>query len=255
MKKQKEYRAISFDASAEAESRTISGVIPYNSYSEYMGFYERLNPGCFSKSLSEQEDIRALIEHNDGRLLARTKNGSLKLEDGPDALRFTFDAPNTTEGDDILTMVREGLVSGCSFGMIVMSENYDYIEGKEVRTILEARLLEVSLVLSEPAYSDTIVYTRSLSSAFEGKELSDTDKTAIQEEISKLQSLIPTPEPETEKELEGPTPEEIEAQKQAEEEAKRQAEEEAKKAEEEQKEIDALYARLEEAQKIICGEE
>ena len=240
MKKQKEYRAISFDASASADSRTISGLIPYNSLSAYMGFYEKLQPGCFSKSLSEQSDIRALIEHSDQRLLARTKNGSLKLEDSTEALRFTFEAPNTTEGDDILTMVREGLVSGCSFGMIVMSENYDYEDGKEVRTIIEARLLEISLVLSEPAYPDTVVYTRSLSSAFsEGKELTDEDKTAIQTEIDKLQSLLPkteekkeeevkeeVKEPEPEKEPEGPS-------------------------EEEQKEIDELMKRLEAAQKII----
>ena len=244
MKKQKEYRAISFDASASADSRTISGLIPYNSLSAYMGFYEKLQPGCFSKSLSEQSDIRALIEHSDQRLLARTKNGSLKLEDSTEALRFTFEAPNTTEGDDILTMVREGLVSGCSFGMIVMSENYDYEDGKEVRTIIEARLLEISLVLSEPAYPDTVVYTRSLSSAFEGKELTDDDKTAIQSEIDKLQSLLPKTEEvkieevkEPEKEPEGPSQEELEAQK---------------RAEEEQKQIDALTAQIESLSKDIA---
>ena len=249
-KKQKEYRAISFNASTEENSRTISGLIPYNSDSAYMGFVERLSPGCFSKSLSEQSDIRALIEHSDQRLLARTKNGSLILEDGPDALRFTFDAPNTTEGDDILTMVRDGLVSGCSFGMIVMSENYTLENGEEIRTILEARLLEVSLVLSEPAYPETIVYTRSLSSAFEGKEISETDKTAIQEEINKLQNLLPKEEekkeeeqkePEPQKEPEGPTEEEIKAQ-----------EEQKQKDIEEQEAIDSLYKRLEEAEKILC---
>ena len=253
MKKQKEYRAISFDASANADSRTISGLIPYNSLSAYMGFYEKLQPGCFSKSLSEQSDIRALVEHSDQRLLARTKNGSLKLEDSTEALRFTFEAPNTTEGDDILTMVREGLVSGCSFGMIVMSENYDYEDGKEVRTIIEARLLEISLVLSEPAYPDTVVYTRSLSSAFEGKEVDEAGQTAIREEIEKLQSLLSkTEEVKTEeieqKEPEGPSQEELEAQKRADEEAQ-------KKAEEEQKEIDELMKRLEAAQAIIDSAE
>ena len=251
MKRNKEYRAISFNASSDENSRTISGIIPYNSDSAYMGFIERLAPGCFSKSLSEQTDIRALVEHSDQRLLARTKNGSLKLEDSEDALRFTFDAPNTTEGDDILTMVRDGLVSGCSFGFIVIKDDYKLINGDEFRTILEAKLLEVSLVLSEPAYPETVVYTRSLSSAFsEGKELTDEDKTAIQTEIDKLQNLLPkeeekkeeevkeeVKEPEPEKEPEGPS----------EEEQKRQAEEEAA--------LESLLKRLEEAQKIIDSAE
>lgn len=244
MNKNKEYRQLSFDASADAESRTIEGLIPYNSLSEYMGFWEKLNPGCFSKSISEQQDIRCLIEHDDRKLLARTKNGSLVLEDREDGLHFRLEAPNTTDGNDILVQVREGLVSGCSFGMIVMDERYTIDDGKEVRTIMEARLLEISLILSEPAYPSTIVYTRSLSSAFkEGQELDEKDQTAIKEEIEKLQKLLPE-----EKKPEGPTPEEIEAQKKAEEEAKKQAEEE-------QKQIDELMKRLEAAQAVIDSEE
>lgn len=262
MNKNKEYRQLSFDASADAESRTIEGLIPYNSLSEYMGFWEKLNPGCFSKSISEQQDIRCLIEHDDRKLLARTKNGSLVLEDREDGLHFRLEAPNTTDGNDILVQVREGLVSGCSFGMIVMDERYTIDDGKEVRTIMEARLLEISLILSEPAYPSTIVYTRSLSSAFkEGEEIDEKGQTAIREEIEKLQSLLPVEsnheeteqqekqeevkteeqkQPEPEKEPEGPTEEE-----------QKKAEEEAKRAEEEQKEIDELMKRLEAAQKII----
>ena len=190
MKKVKEIRNISFDASVSPDSRTICGIIPYNSRSEYMGFVEKILPGAFSKTLQENADIRCLIEHSDQRLLARTKNGSLRFDDQADGLHFEFDAPETTEGEDILTMTRTGLVNGCSFGMIVMQENYAYEDGEEVRTIIEARLLEVSLVLSMPAYPETVVYTRSLSSAFEGKEIDDAGKAAIEAEIEKLRSLL-----------------------------------------------------------------
>ena len=237
MKKQKEIRNISWNASIDENSRTVCGMIPYNSYSENLGgWYEKLAPGCFSKTIREQEDIRMICEHDDTKILARTKNGSLKLDDRDDGLYFEFEAPNTTLGDDTLVQIRDGLIAGMSFGMIVYNENYDYEDNKEVRTVLEARLLELSIVYSMPAYPSTIVYTRSLSSAFEGKEVDEAGQTAIREEIEKLQSLLPkteevkeevkTEEPEPEKEPEGPS-------------------------EEEQKEIDELMKRLEVAQKII----
>lgn len=236
MKKQKEYRSISF--SLNDDSRTINGFIPYNDLSEYMGFYERIAPGAFNKTLADGADVRALVEHCDQRLLARTKNGSLHLESREDGLHYSFDAPDTQDGNDILTMTRSGLVNGCSFGFIVINDSYEYIDGKEVRTILEARLLEVSIVLSEPAYSNTLVYTRSLSTALEGKEIDDQAQESIKAEIEKLQSLLPKveePKEEEKKEPEGPTAEEL---------AAKEAEEKA---------MDELYARLEAATKILEG--
>lgn len=200
-KKQKEIRNISFNASLDENSRTIAGIIPYNSLSEYLGYYEKLQPGCFSKSISEQEDVRLIMEHNDSALLARTKNGSLKLDDREDGLHFEFDAPETTLGNDTLVQVREGLINGCSFGMIVYQDTYNYEDNMEVRTIVEARLLEISLVYSIPAYPDTIVYTRSLSSAFEGKDnIDEAGQNAIKQEIEKLQSLLPKQEEKKEEE-------------------------------------------------------
>lgn len=189
-----EHRALSFEVSPD--SRTIVGIIPYNSDSEYMGFIERLAPGCFSKTIAESRDIRALVEHDDQRLLARTKNGSLRFLDSAENLRYEFDAPNTQDGNDILELTRSGLINGSSFGMIVLNDRYEVIDGVEHRTITEAKLVEVSLILSEPAYPDTVVFTRSLSSAFEGKELSDSDKDAINAEIEKLRSLLPAQEEE-----------------------------------------------------------
>ena len=249
MNKNKEYRQLSFDASADAESRTIEGLIPYNSLSEYMGFWEKLNPGCFSKSISEQQDIRCLIEHDDRKLLARTKNGSLVLEDREDGLHFRLEAPNTTDGNDILVQVREGLVSGCSFGMIVMDERYTIDDGKEVRTIMEARLLEISLILSEPAYPSTIVYTRSLSSAFkEGQELDEKDQTVIKTEIEKLQNLLPKEEVKEEVKEPEPQPEPETPPEETKE------EEQPKEEEPSQEQIDALLARLEAAEQILNEE-
>lgn len=191
-KREKEFRNVTFSTSTE--SRTIEGFIPYNSLSEDIGFFERLSQGCFKKTLQESKDIQALYGHDYNRLLARTKNGSLVFDDRDDGLHFTFDAPETSEGDDILSMTRSGLIDGCSFGMVVMNDRWDIVDGKEVRTVLEARLFEVSLV-GTPAYSETEVKCRSLSEAMGDKEnIEECDRIVILEEIEKLKALLPKEE-------------------------------------------------------------
>ena len=160
-------------------------------------------------------------------------------------------------------MVRTGLVSTCSFGFICMRDDFHYEDGKEIRDVKECRLLEISLVTSIPAYPEAQVYTRSLSSAFEGKEtLTEEEQKAAQAEIEKLQALLPK--------VEGPSIEEAKkkmAEEEAEAKAKAEAEfmqkkateeelkaqEEAAAKEAEEKAMDELYARLEAAQKILCA--
>ena len=261
MKQDKEFRSLSI--SMESESRTAHRTIPYNTRSEYMGFWEILAPGCFTKTLQQSRSIRVLIEHDDRKLISRTDNGSLRIVDTPTALEADFDIPNTTEGNDLLEMIRTGLTNGASFGFICMKEDYRLESGEEVRTVLEARLLELSVVLSEPAYSASKVFMRSLSSALEGKEtLTEDEQKAAQAEIEKLQSLLPKTEPE------GPSIEEakqeqarVEAELKAKVEAEimqKKATEEELKAQEEAKaeaeEMQKLYERLEAASKILCGE-
>lgn len=174
--------------STDSESRLIEGVIPYNTPSEYMGFFEFLDKGCFTKTLLESKDIRALYDHQDGALLARTKNGSLTFDDREDGLHFFFEAPNTTVGNDALELVRSGLASGTSFGMIVVKDDW---ANTQERHIKEARLLEVSVLASLPAYPDSKVYARSLSEAMKEKEqLNEEDLASVKEEIDRLQEIM-----------------------------------------------------------------
>lgn len=225
MTKETEYRNFQIRALDE-QSRKLQGFIPYNSLSEDMGFREQILPGAFSKSLAESKDIRALYSHDDSRLLARTKNGSLTFTDGPDGLRFEFDAPDTTDGNDILNMVRSGLIDGCSFGFSTITDNWHLLGGEEVRDLVEVRLYEVSLV-GTPAYAQSRVSMRSLSSFFDGKELSEDDQKSVQAEIEKLQSLLPHTE---EEHREEPQPEQTE---------------------DDSAEMEALYERLQKAEETI----
>lgn len=228
MKKEIEYRNITL-RSLDEESREIEGFVPYNSLSEDMGFREQILPGAFSKSLAESKDIRCLYSHDDGNLLARTSNQSLSFIDGEDGLRFRFNAPETTLGNDVLTMVRSGLLSGCSFGFSTISDQWHLVGGEEVRDLIEVRLYEVSIV-GTPAYPASRVSKRSLSSFFDGKDLTDEDKKSVEAEIEKLQALLPHKEEEHREEPQPPAEEH---------------------KEEDDPEIQALYDRLVKAEETI----
>ena len=235
MKKNVEFRNIDI----KVESRRIEGFIPYNSESSDIGFYEVLDPHCFDKTLRESKDIRALFNHTDENILARTKNNSLHFENREDGLYFNFEAPNTTIGNDVLEMAKEDLLSGTSFGMIVMNDEWRTVEGRQCRKVKEARLIEVSVLTSLPAYPDSAVYCRSLSEALGGKEtLDDTDIDSIKAEMEKLSALLPKKEEESVDDSD--TQSETEGQEST-----------TEPSEEEVKQLNDLMERLNEVQKIL----
>lgn len=228
MKKQTEIRSYIDLDNVESESRKIGGIIPYNRESLPMGFTEILRPGCFSKSIAESKNIRMLYNHDDSRLVGATRNGSLVLEDTPDGLRFSCIVPETSDGDDLLALIRGGYVTQCSFGFITVRDNYYVKSGTEYREIIEAKLLEIS-PCGDPAYPDTVVFTRSLSQAYEDKEeLTEEDQIAIKAEIEKLQAKLPKEE-EPKEELKSEEPQEPS-----------------------QEELDAVQARIEAAEAKIA---
>lgn len=230
MKKDIEIRSNIELRALEGEKSTIHGYIPYNSNSEGLPWVERLARGCFTKTLQESRDILALYDHATGNLLARTSNGSLRFNDTDAGLEFEIDLPETQLGKDSYEMVRSGLIGGCSFGFTAVQDEWTYENNQETRVILEARLYEVSLV-AQPAYPQTNVAARSLSSMFEGKELTEDEQKSVQAEIDKLQSLLP--------------------QKEEEQKEEPQPEPEQEHEEDDSAEIEALYERLRKAEEEI----
>lgn len=195
-KKEREIRSnVELRAIESENSNSIRGFIPYNSNSEGLPWIERLARGCFTKTLQESRDILGLYDHTAGNLLARTSNGSLRFNDTDAGLEFEIDLPDTQLGKDTYSMVRSGLLSSCSFGFSAVREDWLYENNEEVRVILEARLWEVSIV-AQPAYPQTNVSARSLSSFFEGKELTEDEQNSVKAEIEKLSALLPKKEEE-----------------------------------------------------------
>ena len=120
-------------------------------------FTEVIKPGAFTDSLKGR-DILALVDHDPARLLARTKSGTLRLEEDSKGLRFELDLPDTTEGRDLLALAERGDLGGMSFGFTVQKggENWN---GKK-RELRAVTLHEISVVHAWPAYQGTTVEPR-----------------------------------------------------------------------------------------------
>jgi len=141
--------------------KTIAGYAAvFNSETDIGGYFrEVIAPGAFRDSLSG--DVRALIDHNSGRVIGRTTAGTLRLNEDATGLACEIDLPETTDGLDLATLISRGDISGMSFGFEVTKQTWDETGDIPVRTIEAVNLFEVSVV-AFPAYPDTTIALRSL---------------------------------------------------------------------------------------------
>lgn len=123
------------------------------------GFREKIAPGAFAKSLGE--DIRALFNHDRNFIIGRNKSKTLRLQEDNRGLRVEIDPPDTTDARDLITKMKRGDVTGMSFGFRTLEDHWDEVDGKIVRTLIEVRLFDVSVV-TYPAYPQADAAVRSL---------------------------------------------------------------------------------------------
>ena len=144
------------------------------------GFQEVIAPGAFD-GVIERSDVKCYLDHNPEKgILARSRNGkgSLSLERDDRGLKYSFDAPHTNLGDEVVEGLKRGDYSQSSFAFTVESESWTKEEdGTYLRTINKiGGLYDVSIV-ANPAYEGTSVALRSLD-AFKAQE-----ETQIPEEV------------------------------------------------------------------------
>lgn len=154
------------------DSRVISGTAAvFNSESENIGFIEILLPGSITEETIKKSDIVATYNHDESKILARSRNGegSLKLTVDETGLHYEFEAPNTPLGDEILEMINRGDLSKSSFAFTVAKGGERWYKKEDVtyREISKIEeLFDVSVVV-RPAYEDTSCQTRSKAEAIE----------------------------------------------------------------------------------------
>src|SRR6185312_13612915 len=169
MSQKREFRTLHVtELRAAEDGNTISGYAAvFNSPSEDLGgFTEVINPKAFDRTLAGNPDIRALVNHDTGRVIGRTKSGTLKLSVDSRGLKMDCVLPDTNDGRDIRELVKRGDISGMSFGFMANDETWSFTkdaDGDEtaIRELLDVDVFEVSVV-AFPAYPATSVNARTL---------------------------------------------------------------------------------------------
>lgn len=139
------------------EGRTVYGlVVPYNqpaTVNDGRGPYqEAFAPGAFARSAAQRNDkVKLYVNHNH-RTGQLPVGRSVALRDTPMGVEGEFVVSKTRDGDDALTLVRDGAVDAFSVGFRSITSKK--IDGVVVRT--EAALREVSLV-GIPAYDGALI--------------------------------------------------------------------------------------------------
>nr|DAT61052.1 MAG TPA: prohead serine protease [Caudoviricetes sp.] len=205
-----EVRAIRSTPVVNPDCRTVEGyAVVFNSQSEDLGFYETINPSAITEEVLKRSDVFCLFNHDQDKVLARSKygEGSLKLEIDERGLKYSFTAPNTDLGEELLEHLQRGEIDSSSFAFTVSldegSEKWYTVEGVQYRDIYKIEnLYDVSPVY-QPAYQETTVSKRTLDKLNQLREMQDEKEKEVQEE-----TVEKTDEVQEDKEV--PTQEEVE---------------------------------------------
>lgn len=149
------------------ENRHVEGyALVFNSESRGLnGFVEQISPNALDGVLPNQR-VLCLLDHNESRgILAKYDNGkgTLKLEVDKRGLKYSFDAPKTPLGDELLEGIKRGDITTSSFAFKCKDDSWEKrSDGTYLRTINKFdSIFDVSPVYFA-AYDSTSVDLRGL---------------------------------------------------------------------------------------------
>jgi HK97 family phage prohead protease len=124
-------------------------------------------PEAVDRTITEGLDVRALVDHDSGKVIGRTRAGTLQLRKDSKGLGIVIEPDeDISYAKDIMRAVARGDISGMSFGFRTLSDEWNYDTEPWTRTVTDMRISEVSIV-AFPAYqaTDVSVAQRSLQAA------------------------------------------------------------------------------------------
>lgn len=191
MKKEKEIRLLAENLEARnsednQEGMVVEGyAVVFDSPATH-GFTEIIDKDAFNGC--DMKDVCMKYNHDDShRILARTRNNSLRLQIDDKGLFIHADLIDTTSNRDIYKMIQAGLLDKMSFAFTVEEEKWDL--ATDTRTILRIdKLFDVSVV-DTPFYDTTSIYARALDTLESEKEKLENFR-AKRELLNRKVSLI-----------------------------------------------------------------
>lgn len=143
------------DSGITATGRKLTGIaVPFNVETRVAGRRERVMLGAFAASLASGRDTLALVDHNAGKVLARTRNGTLKLEERAEGLAYEIELPDTPTAEEVRGLAAAESLGGVSIGFRV-APGGEHVTADGVRELRKLDLVEISIVTSFPAYPGT----------------------------------------------------------------------------------------------------
>ena len=157
---------------AEENSRIVEGyAIVFNQQSRKLYdkatkkvFTEVIDPRAITNAFLADQDIKMLYNHSNDMLLARSTFGigTLQYEVDEYGVKYRFEMPNTSVGNDVLELIRRGDVFGCSFAFSYAKDGVrdEKKNGQNYRTVIQMASISDFSIVVDPAYLGTYVSTR-----------------------------------------------------------------------------------------------
>lgn len=154
-------------------------------------FKETIQKGAFTRALKKGNDIHFLAEHDENKILASTRNGSLKLVEDERGLLMTAEISDTSYGRDYHTLIKDGILRNMSFGFSVDKDNWNRgNDGTYTRDISDLTLFEVSVV-TNPAYPQSTISARGLN-VVEDVEIPNIEERACVSDVWSDRDILNT---------------------------------------------------------------
>ena len=153
------------------ESNTVEGyALNWNEY-DMGSFMERIDVNALGEL--RDYDVHALYNHDYDHVLARSKygEGTLSLEQDQEGLKFRFDLPDTSTGNEVRTLVGRGDVDQASWAFTVKQERWENVRSEKPTRVIEkiGEMYDISLT-PRGANPTTSVALRSLEKALQEAE-------------------------------------------------------------------------------------
>lgn len=198
------------EANDGKESRTIEGyALNFGVRSRMLcdwwdNYYEILEPGCITREMLDEQDIKLTMFHDRQLILARSNKGqgTLNYEVDETGVKFWAEMPHTVDGDKALELVARGDIAGCSFcystdeGDSEKAVSYEKLEevGENGKAVLLRHVKRVDNVYdftlaADPAYEQTSVSKREVEDS--GVKVDDKKKDKDDEEDEKIEQKKP----------------------------------------------------------------
>lgn len=182
-------------------------------------FYEVIARGAFDEILTQDINVIANVQHDNDRMLARSKSGTLSLRVDEIGLEYNILVPDTQLGKDTAEMVERGdyFESSFAYGARSADVSWDMAEdGFPIRTVHKVSALFDVAIVRDGAFANTEVAVRELKEQYpdylrETKE--DSEEGNVIPPTEKDSPPTEPSSPETESQLESLTNENRELKK------------------------------------------